>query len=270
MFGTVEIYATSYLRNYDPDLTMNDTYLGIPSIVILSTAVMFVGPKLAKIIGYRSTVTFAMSLVVLTLLICSLTTNWIIFLCTFVIGCGTAVGTGYIPALTCGWAFWPWIKGRISGTILTFFGFGAFIFSIVGTWIVNPDNVKPDDKQVFGAAEYYYFRQDIASRTPYMYWIFFLVYLLLAVIAFLLIRYPDEDDLKEIKAKHERIDEERMQGLNAPLLSSSKATPCPSVKDGLTYYKFWLLFFMNLCSVSYGIFMAAVFKAFGMKEIQDD
>lgn len=53
VFGTVEIYATSYLRKYDTTLTMNDTYLGIPSVVILSTIVMVLGPKMAKKFGYK-------------------------------------------------------------------------------------------------------------------------------------------------------------------------------------------------------------------------
>lgn len=172
--------------------------------------------------------------------------------------------------MTCGWTFWPWIKGRISGTILAFFGLGAFIFSIIGTWIVNPDNVKPEDKQIIGSVEYYYFKEEVSNRTPYMYWIFFCVYFVLAIIAIVLIRYPTEEELKEIDAKHSRIKEERAASLNAPLIQKGAATFCPSVRAGVTYYKFWLLFFMNLCSVSYGIFMAAAFKSFGMIKIQDD
>ena len=70
-------------------------------------------------------------------------TNWKMFLAGFIICCGCAVGWGYLPALICGWTYWPWHKGRISGMILTAFGFGAFIFSIVGTMIVNPENVAP-------------------------------------------------------------------------------------------------------------------------------
>lgn len=81
--------------------------------------------------------------------------------------CGSAVGVGYIPALSCGWAYWPWVKGRISGTVLCAFGFGAFVFSILGTLIVNPDNVKPSIVEAYSpTVNYSYFGPEIANRVP--------------------------------------------------------------------------------------------------------
>lgn len=92
---------------------------------------------------------------------------WGLFFFGFVLCNGTAVGVGYIPALSCGWAYFPWIKGRISGTVLCAFGFGAFIFSILGTLIVNPENKTPDIEEVYSATvNYSYFSPEIANRVP--------------------------------------------------------------------------------------------------------
>lgn len=82
--------------------------------------------------------------------------------------------------------------------ILTAFGFGAFIFSLVGTAIVNPDNVKPDLQDP--GKSYKYFRPEIADRIPRMYNIFFLCYLVLAIGAISTIHYPSEEAIEEVKA----------------------------------------------------------------------
>jgi hypothetical protein len=37
--------------------------------------------------------------------------------------------------------------------------------------------------------------------------------------------------------------------------------------DGVCYPKFWILFFMNVCGASFGVFMAAAFKTYGMENI---
>ena len=63
VFGTIESYATSYLKGFDSDVTLQDTYIGIPMVVILSTMMMFFGPKMAKTIGYKFTVAIAISLI---------------------------------------------------------------------------------------------------------------------------------------------------------------------------------------------------------------
>lgn len=56
--------------------------------------------------------------------------------------------------------------------------------------------------------------------------------------------------------------------MSTPLVDNKEE--CPDVHTGVTYHKFWLLFFMNFFSVAYGTFMAAVFKTFGMDRIDDD
>jgi hypothetical protein len=133
----------------------------------------------------------------------------------FIGACAFAVGSGYIPALTCGWKYWPWIKGRVSGAVLTAFGFGAFIFSLVGTYIVNPENAKPlIVEQYSETVTYKYFTAEIANRVPGMYQQFFLIYLGMTIVAGLLINHPEPADLVEIERRHEEIKEQKKQALD--------------------------------------------------------
>jgi MFS family permease len=166
VFGTIEVYATSYLKQFDPSLTLNDTYIGIPCVVILSTIMMFFGPKMAHGFGFKITVGLAIGLVMIAQIVMATTKDWVVFLVAFIGCCGCAVGWGYLPALMCGWNYFPWHKGRISGMVLMCFGFGAFILSIVGTAIVNPMNFKASIVEAYGTTKYTYFPKEIADRVP--------------------------------------------------------------------------------------------------------
>lgn len=129
---------------------------------------MPIGPILADRLGEKITATIACLLICTAMFCASIAKAWYgLFLFGFVICNGCAVGTGYIPALRCGWAYFPWIKGRVSGTVLCAFGFGAFIFAILGTAIVNPDNLAPTIEEVFSpTVNYSYFTPEIANRVP--------------------------------------------------------------------------------------------------------
>lgn len=162
---------------------------------------MFVGARLSSIIGHRGCVALGCGSILTALFLMSVVTNWVLFLGVFMVCCGCAVGIGYIPALHCGWAYFPWIKGRISGTILTFFGFGAFIFSLIGTYIVNPDNLEATRVEQYGATSYKYFTSEVYDNVPTMYIVFFFIYACIAAVAILLIKYPDEEEKEDIKGR---------------------------------------------------------------------
>jgi MFS family permease len=178
---------------------MADTYIAIPSCVMISCVMMFFGAKLSGIIKHRGCAALGCGLICAALFLMSVITNWVVFLAVFIGFCGSAVGIGYIPALHCGWAYHPWIKGRITGTILTFFGFGAFIFSLIGTWIVNPDNKEATIVEQYGKTTYRYFTADVYENVPTMYIAFFFIYLGIACIAVILLKYPDDTEKLDIK-----------------------------------------------------------------------
>ena len=51
---------------------------------------------------------------------------------------------GYVVPLIVGWEYFPKRRGMVSGIIVGGFGFGSFLFGFVATYLVNPENLKPD------------------------------------------------------------------------------------------------------------------------------
>lgn len=188
---------------------MNDTFVAIPSIVFVSTIAIIFGPKIANATSHKVAVLIGCGLILTAQTCAAFITVWQVWLSIFIMCCGCAVGIGYIPALHCGWAYWPWFKGRVSGTVLCAFGFGAFIFSILGTAIVNPDNVKPSITEKYGAVSYHYFGPEIANRVPTMYLTFLSVYVVITLGAALCVHYPTKEELAEIELKNEEVKKER-------------------------------------------------------------
>ena len=54
----------------------------------------------------------------------------------------------YIVPVVCGWEYFPNHKGLVSGVVIGAFGFGSFIFNLVSTALINPNNI-PDEEGLF-------------------------------------------------------------------------------------------------------------------------
>ena len=196
------------------------------------------------------------SLVVFSVFITSFFTNVVgmilVYVLLFGLGVGiTVISMKYTSPLIVSWSHFPSHKGRISGIIISGFGFGSSIFNIVATTIINPDNERPDEKY-HGIK---YFKASIADEFPAMLRWLSLIYLILSIIGILLLSKP--------APKSEESDD-------IFLLDTQESEECPSVKAGAKTLEFWQLFFMALCSVTPGIYVVNSYKTFGSKAIDDD
>ena len=66
--------------------------------------------------------------------------NYPAFVMLFSVSYGIANGLTYVVPLHICWQYFPNKEGLISGIIVGGFGLGGFIFSLVSTNIVNPDD----------------------------------------------------------------------------------------------------------------------------------
>jgi hypothetical protein len=53
IWGNVAIYITSYLRQFDPSITLEDTFIVLPVIVIAKAPVNYIGARLCAHYGTR-------------------------------------------------------------------------------------------------------------------------------------------------------------------------------------------------------------------------
>lgn len=68
------------------------------------------------------------------------------FMVTFSVSFGICNGLSYTIPLKVGWDHYPNNKGLVSGVIIGGFGLGSFIFGLISTLLINPNNNKPNIK----------------------------------------------------------------------------------------------------------------------------
>jgi hypothetical protein len=66
--------------------------------------------------------------------------------------------------LVCCWEHFPEKRGLVTGIIESAYGLGSFIFSLISTALVNPDNAKPLIIVKDGDSSIHYFTSDIANN----------------------------------------------------------------------------------------------------------
>ena len=145
------------------------------------------------------------------------------------------------------WSHFPQHKGRISGIIISGFGFGTTAFNLVATNLINPDNRKATDKHDGQK----YFSRSIADNLPETLRILALCYLIISIIGILL--------LGKIRTKQN--DSEKM------VITEDE---CPDVITGIKTNKFWVLFVLGIFSNIPGLYVATAYKTFGTSRINND
>ena len=77
----------------------------------------------------------------------------------------------------------------MTGIILGAFGFGSFIFGLLSTWIINPQNLKPT---VLSANGSMFFDETISARVPKFFYILAGCFSVLAFFGIFFIRNKTE------------------------------------------------------------------------------
>ena len=80
--------------------------------------------------------------------------TFLVFLFTYAVVISLGIGFCYFPPLICGWEWIPERKGLVTGIILGAFGFGGFVFGILGMRICNPNNELPSILSTDGSKFY--------------------------------------------------------------------------------------------------------------------
>lgn len=170
-----------------------------------------------------------------------------LFTTTFAISFGVSNGLGYTVPLKICWDLFPTKKGMVTGVIICGFGVGSFVFGIVSTVLINPANQKAElvgQDQVYGP--------QVANNSMNALRTLALCWAGLGSIALLLIKVK-EDEPTESETNQNKSDDQDLQ-----------------VTELLTDKRYWLLYFMNFCTVFYGYMLIGSYKVFGGLYINDD
>ncbi|OMJ89822.1 hypothetical protein SteCoe_7903 [Stentor coeruleus] len=243
--GNISVYIASYLQSKGHDITLKDLSIILPLQVLGTTISLLFGSYLTTKYNPWITVILGNSIVILSVFSTSFITTYAGYVLVYGILFGIGVGITYTTPLICSWSHFPNHKGRISGIIISGFGFGSSIFNLVSTKMINPDNKKPEHK--FHGDKY--FDSDISDKLPSTLRWLALIYLIISVIGICLLKRPKK---------------------NEQLVKSQKNDECPSIKAGIKTKMFWVIFAMGFCSIMPGIYLASAYKSFGKEKINDD
>ncbi|OMJ78952.1 hypothetical protein SteCoe_21124 [Stentor coeruleus] len=245
--SNLSIYIASYLREKGSSVTLQELNILFPLQIAIATSSTLIGTMLTTKYSQYLTVCIGNGLVILSVLITSFLTEPIIVILVFGVMYGIGCGLSYTTPLMISWSHFPNHKGRISGIIISGFGFGTTAFNLISTHIINPDNQKPSHKHD-GTK---YFSDNVSSRLPNTLRILALCYFVISLIGILLLG-------KMIKPK----------GQND--LQGSPLDECPSLKSGLKTKAFSTLFLLGFISNMPGLYVASAYKSYGSSEINDD
>ena len=151
------------------------------------------------------------------------------------------------------WSHFPAHKGRISGIIISGFGFGTTVFNLIGTSLINPDNRKATEKHDGQK----YFSRDVTDNLPGTLRILALCYFCMSRVGILL--------LGKIIPKRGEV-----QGKEGKEGKQDQSGECPDLKTGLKSRQFFILFVLGLFSNIPGLYVATAYKTFGESKISSD
>ena len=93
----------------------------------------------------------------------------------------------------------PSRKGLITGIVICCYAFGAFCFNLLVTFLINPNNIKPDQEHKVNGKTQYLFGKSVSYNLPRMFLILGSIYTGIFIFSFFLIHFTI--DKKQIDKK---------------------------------------------------------------------
>lgn len=300
MWGNVAPYITSYLVQFDPDITYHDTLQVYTAVFLGQSLFMYAGGQLEKKIGPRSTAYLGGFLISGCTYMSSYckTLYSLIFFQGMV---GVGIGLSYSAPILCGFRHFKQNKGIVTGIITTGTGAGPFLAGLVATTYVNGENYPVDS--VTGL--YDPTTSPVVGRVPSMFRLLGIMYGCIGLVgASLLMRPPDEEKQKEValmsleNGEHASLtngnggtnmyDKAMMEeepnsiqtsksslvkgrghqryGSRVKFTATFELTTEQMIKDSLC----WLLIATAICTGVSGFYVSGTYKNFGQTAIADD
>jgi len=213
MWGNVAPYITSYLVQFDSNVTYHNT-LHVYTAVFLGQALfMYLGGQLETKIGPRSTSYIGATLISSGTYASSYckSLSHLIF-CQAIVGVG--IGISYSAPILCGFKHFTNNKGIVTGVITTGTGAGPFFFGLIATTYVNSENYPVDP--ISGL--YDPMTSPVVGRVPGMFRILGTMYAILGFFGASLLFSPSSSDIARTSSRFDETSLMRVEnGEKTPL-----------------------------------------------------
>lgn len=251
-WGNFLSYAPDYLKFFDgkprPEV-QPDALFVIPFAMLAQAVAMPFGPVLTKRLGAPKALLLGSWLTAAAVYLASYQKSLGTFLASYALLFGVGCGLGYTAPMAAGWKWLPNSKGLVSGGILAGFGAGGFIFSLIGSKIVNPTGANPVNGR---------FTDSVYAAFPLMLRRLAILYAGISLVGSLLVSEPAKKPEVIVSQAANRKNEK----------TSVPNTVTPAVENGLSLpqalrsSQFWLMWSMIICSATAALNAASVYKQF--------
>lgn len=233
VLGSVYIWAnitsavTSYLRQFQPDLTYNETIIIFAGALAGHGSTMALGGVISQRIGPKLGCFLGSSVLISGTLLAAFSTSFVeMFLCEGLM-LGIGLGLCHTGPISAAVKWMPDKKGFVTGIIVSGFGLGGLVFGSISSLTVNPNHVSVDSSGQYEG----YFPPDseVVQRVPLMFLVLTTAYTLFLGIGCSLLSEPPLDHQNLIKPTDYQVaplteDEETSQELVKDISSSSNQT----------------------------------------------
>jgi len=176
IWGNITNAVTSYIRIYEPGVTYNDSLMVYATALAFQGATMFLGGVIERKIGARKTCLIGGYVLVLGTLLSATAKSLGALIVTDGVLFGIGLGMCYSGPIAASVRWMPHRKGLVTGLIVAGFGGGSFLFGMIATRVVNPNQVNIQDT---GSTDGYYNpNSDVVHNVPKMYVILGICYFL--------------------------------------------------------------------------------------------
>lgn len=241
------IYCWGNFLSYAPDSLLfldGKTHPGVPpdALYVLpltflaQTVVMPFAPMLFRTIGARKSLLLGSWISALCVYAASYQTRLLPFILFYSILYGFGLGISYTAPMFAGWKWLPKNSGLVSGGVLAGFGGGGFIFSLLGSKLVNPKGLNPINGK---------FPLEVYNNFPIMLRTLALAYAALAFVGSCLVSEPKAQTVSSDTSSNKPV---QAKGL--------------SVFEALSTPQFWLMWLMAISSATAGLNTVVTYKQF--------
>jgi MFS family permease len=192
-WGSITVYVTSYLRQFNSSLNMTTTYFIYPLTIFFAAVFMQPGSYLIGKVHPRILIFSALFSMGVALLLASYSQSFIMFVFFYSFVMGFGYGFAYMLPIRNAWLFYPTKKGFVSGVILLCFSLGAILWIQLSYEIINPNNITASLEVTVGQTTEYLYPLDseVVANVPKCFRMLGVLFLVLALIATLLISKKD-------------------------------------------------------------------------------
>jgi len=161
----------------------------------------------------------------------------------------------------CAWEWFPDHNGLVSGILFSAFGFSAFFWGFLTTYLINPDNVMPAVPEDGSGTQDKLFPEDVANNFPHCFTILAIIFATLALIGVMGVsRNPDYVRSEKIRKRSE------LMGQNNSLQNHVNFV---TVNEALKSAPFWLMSLMFFNGLFFCVYNSSVYKNNATDDISD-